>query len=78
MIDCTITSSQKAIVYKNIESITLPVFSGQIQVSPNHAESFVLLKRGDISLKQLNKQSKIIQITSGECCVKNNAVTIIL
>lgn len=75
---CTITSPQKTTSYKNIESITLPSFFGQMQILDNHAESFILLQKGDIYLQQSNKQNKIIQIISGECHIKNNIVTIVL
>ncbi len=78
MINCTITSPKKTTVYKNVRSITLPAFSGQMQILPGHAESFILLQKGDISLLQLNKLSEIIQIINGECYVKNDVVKVIL
>lgn len=78
MINCTITSPKKTTVYKNVRSITLPAFSGQMQILPGHAESFILLQKGDISLLQLNKLSEIIQIMNGECYVKNDVVKVIL
>ncbi|HDH31477.1 MAG TPA: hypothetical protein ENH26_01740, partial [Candidatus Wolfebacteria bacterium] len=61
-----------------VRSITLPAFSGQMQILPGHAESFILLQKGDISLLQLNKLSEIIQIINGECYVKNDVVKVIL
>lgn len=78
MINCTITSPEKTTTYKNIQSIVLPAFSGQIQILPDHAESFVLLQQGNISLHQLNKGSEVIQIMNGECHIKDNVVMIIL
>jgi F0F1-type ATP synthase epsilon subunit len=78
MINCVITSPKKTTVYKNVRSIMLPAFSGQMQILSGHAESFILLQKGDISLRQLNKQSEIIQIMNGECYIKNDVVTIIL
>ena len=78
MIDCTITSSAKTVVYKNVQSITLPAHSGQMQILPGHAESFVILQKGNISLRQLNKESEIIQNMRGECHIKDDVVTIIL
>jgi len=78
MINCTITSPKKTTVYKKVQSIMLPTFSGQIQILPGHAESFILLREGNISLRQLKKENKIIQNINGECHIKNNVVTIIL
>jgi len=78
MINCIITSPQKTAVYKNLRSVTLPAFFGQMQILPGHAESFVLLKKGNISLRQLNKKKEIIQNINGECHIRNDVVTIIL
>jgi len=78
MINCTITSLKKTIVYKNVQSVTLPAVSGQMQVLSGHTESFILLKNGNISLRQLNKEDEIIENANGECYIKNNEVVIIL
>ena len=78
MINCIIISSQKTTIYKNLRSVTLPAFFGQMQILPGHAESFVLLKKGNISLRQLNKKKEIIQNVNGECRIKNDVVTVIL
>ena len=78
MINCVITSPKKTIIYKNIKNVILPTFAGQMQVLPGHAESFVLLQKGDILLRKLNNQSETIQIMNGECYIKNDAVTVIL
>lgn len=78
MINCTITSPKQTIIYKNVQSITLPAFSGQMQILPGHAESFILLQKGELVLSQLNGQSKIIQTINSECYIKNDIVTVIL
>ncbi len=78
MINCTITSPKKTVIYKNVHSVTLPALSGQIQILKGHAESFILLKEGVILLKYLNKESETIQNTNGECHVKDDIVKIIL
>ncbi|HDL74974.1 MAG TPA: hypothetical protein ENH06_01140 [bacterium] len=78
MINCIITSFKKTIVYKNVQNIILPAFSGQMQILPGHAESFILLRKGNIFLRQLNKEDEIIQNINGECHIKNDVVTIIL
>lgn len=78
MIDCVITSPEKTTSYKDVQSVTLPTLSGQIQILPEHAESFVLLQEGNISLQQSNKENEVIPNTKGECYIKDNVVTVIL
>jgi len=78
MIDCTITSQKETTIYRNVQSIKLPALSGKMQILPGHAESFVLMRVGNIFLQQSDKQDKIIQIKNGEFYIKNDKVTIIL
>ncbi len=78
MISCTITSPKETTVYKNVHSVTLPAFYGQMQILPGHAESFILLKEGSISLQQSGKEDEVIQNINGECYVKDDVVTVIL
>jgi len=78
MLVCTITSPANTETYKNLKSVTLPAFSGHAQILPGHAESFLILKKGDISLKQENDQNKKIQIDGGECHIKNDTIAVIL
>ncbi len=78
MINCTIVSPKKTMIYKSVRSVTLPAYYGQMQILPGHAESFLLLKKGNILLQKSKKESEIIQNTDGECYIKNNVVTIIL
>jgi len=78
MINCVITSFKKTIIYKNLRSITLPAFSGQMQILSGHAESFILLKKGDIIIQKSQKKQDNIQILNGECYIKDDAVDIIL
>ena len=78
MINCAIAFPQKTIVYKNLQSIALPAFFGQMQILPGHAESFILLKKGDIIIQKSQKKQDNMQISSGECYIKDNTVDIIL
>ncbi|NCF75061.1 MAG: hypothetical protein GWO87_01060 [Xanthomonadaceae bacterium] len=78
MINCIITSPKKTTVYKDIQSVTLPSFYGQTQILPGHAEYFLLLNKGNIILQQSRERKKIIQTPSGECCVKNDNIIIII
>ena len=78
MIVCKITSPKQTVTYKDIQSITFPALSGQIQILPGHAEAFILLQEGDVILQRSDKKSEVVQITSGECHVKDNVATVIL
>lgn len=77
MINCIVTSFQKTDYYKDMRSITLPAFSGQMQILPNHAEAFILLSKGDIIFKKQNSETEKLQITKGVCHFKNNNLIII-
>jgi len=79
MITCIITSPAETMVYENALSISLPAFLGRMQALPGHAESFISLKKGDIVIKRSNAtESKIIQISGGECHIKDDRMAIIL
>jgi F0F1-type ATP synthase epsilon subunit len=68
---------EQAITYKGVSAVSLPAYSGRMQILPGHAETFLLLLEGDISLRQLNKEDRIVRIKDGECHVKDNVVTIV-
>ncbi len=78
MINCKITSPKETTIYKNVQNITLPAFSGQMQILSGHAESFILLQKGNIVLQQTDNEKETIQNMGGECYIKDNTVTIIL
>ena len=78
MINCTVTSPQKTIIYKKAESVSLPAFFGEMQILPGHVESFIVLKQGNIVFKQTNKQDAIVQISEGQCYVKDDNMLIVL
>ena len=76
--NCIITSPSETTTYTNLISITLPAVSGEIQIYKGHAESFIVLKKGSITLR-MNDEKKInIQIADSECYIKENIVTIII
>ena len=77
MINCVITSPKETISYKDLQSVALPALTGQMQILSGHAESFVLLKKGSIVLEKSGQQNKLIQITNGECYIKDDVVTIV-
>ena len=47
-----------------------------MQVLSNHAESFILLKKGKIIIK--NAKKKVINVSKGLCYIKNNNIKIFL
>lgn len=73
---CIIVSSKNKQKFKKVQSITLPAFSGELQVLPDHAESFIALRQGKIILK--SDKVNTIPIENGICDIKDNIVTIIL
>ncbi len=77
-LQCQIISPQKTIIYKNLIKIKLPTYQGIMEVLPFHAETFVLLNSGEITLINENDKKKIVKIVSGECHIENNELVIIL
>ena len=78
LINCKIYSTQKTQIYNNLKSVRLPAYRGQIQILPEHAESFILLSKGKIILEKTEKNKLSFDIKSGFCYFKNNSLTIIL
>ncbi len=77
-IQCQIVSPQKTNVYKNLISIKLPAYQGEMEILRQHAETFVLLKTGQVILVKKNHKKINVEITRSECHIKDNNVTIIL
>lgn len=73
--NCSIISSQDKKEFYEIKSITLPALSGELQILPDHAESFIILKKGDVVLK--NNKRNTLPVEGGVCHIKDNAVVII-
>jgi len=78
ILTCKITTPEETSVIENVESIRLPAFSGQMQILPGHAESFILLKKGPVSVKKGNGEVETIEADEGQCHVKDDEVVIIL
>ncbi len=77
-ITCAITSPEKTATYDNLASVSLPAFAGQMQVLPEHAESFVLLRKGEVILQKADGKKESAQIPGGECYIKGDKVSVIL
>ena len=78
MIDCIIASSNKTTVYKDLQSVILPGFFGQIEILPTHTELFTLIKDGEIVIQRLQKKLETVKVSDGECYIKDDIVNIIL
>lgn len=72
---CSIISSEDKQEFTDVKSITLPAFSGELQILPGHAESFVVLQKGEIVLE--NNHTKAFSIEAGVCHIKSDIVVII-
>ena len=73
---CSIVSSEERQEFNDVKSVTLPAFSGEMQILPDHAENFISLQKGEIILE--TDKTKTLPIESGVCHVKNNTVVILL
>jgi F0F1-type ATP synthase epsilon subunit len=79
MLKCTVTSKEGTKEYGELKSVTLPGYTGQMQILSGHAEAFMLLQDGDITL--LNAESgaeEKIRIHGGECTIRKDNVMVIL
>jgi len=78
MLSCIITSHSGTETYNKIKSVTLPAYSGQMQILPNHAEIFTSLEKGEIVIENLKSGNKTVPIKNGEAHIKNDTVNVIL
>lgn len=78
MIQCKILSLENTTIYKEVKSIELPALRGKMQILQDHAESFIALNSGNLVIKSVDEDDKILKISGGECHVKDNNVIIIL
>ena len=79
-INCTVTSPRNTTVYKNVERIVLPVESGQSEILPGYAESFIMLCAGELIIIRESAKSnrENIPIQGGELHIKDDQAVIIL
>jgi F0F1-type ATP synthase epsilon subunit len=73
---CEIISSNQIKEFNGVKSISLPAYSGQMEVLPGHAESFVKLKEGTIIIQTEKKIS--VSIQEGICYINNDTIIIVL
>ena len=78
MIECVITSPDATAVYKELGSVSLPAFSGEMQILPGHAETFAVLRKGTVILRQPSGKIQTVKIDGGECHIKDDRALVIL
>lgn len=78
MLDCDIISPENITSFKELKSVRVPAYRGEAQILPGHAESFMMLKTGQITLEKNGTKKDVIDIQGGECHVLNDTVKIIL
>ena len=78
MINCIVTSMNETVHYDKVHSVTIPSVSGNTQILPGHAEAFIALTKGNITLNISQRPKKVISIVQGECYTRDSTVMIIL
>jgi F0F1-type ATP synthase epsilon subunit len=78
MLTCTITSTEKTEQYAGVRQVRLPAYKGEMQVLPGHAEMFVILRNGDLVLRQSDGREESKRITGGECHIRDDHVTVVI
>jgi len=78
MIECKIVSPKKTILYKNLKSICLKTSSGEIQILPQHAQTFALLEEGNIVLTKIDGEKEVFPVKKGCFHFQNNSLLIVL
>ncbi len=73
--ECLVISSKEEKRWKNVESLVLPASSGEAEILPGYAESFIQLKPGVMILR--NPKEETLSITKGICYVHNDKILII-
>lgn len=74
---CKIVSLRLSQVFSELKSVTVPAVGGQLEILPGYIESFTVLKKGVITLKDGHtKQVKVVE--SGLCYVRNEKIFITL
>jgi len=76
--ECKVISPKKTKNYQEVKSIILPAFLGRMEVLQNHAETFVVLKKGSIVFRTKNNKEEIVPVKEGLFYIKNNKGLVIL
>ncbi|MCL4338726.1 hypothetical protein M1271_03490 [Patescibacteria group bacterium] len=75
---CKIVSAKESRVFDNVLSIVIPnTAQGQIQILPQHAESFILLNEGEMTIEKVSGESQEFEINQGLCHIRDDTVTVV-
>jgi F0F1-type ATP synthase epsilon subunit len=77
-LNCTVTSMERTEQYTGVEKITFPAYRGEMQVLPGHAEMFLVLGKGNMTMHHSDGHEDTRQISSGECHIKDDNVVVVL
>lgn len=80
MLHCIIVSPDSKQEFSDVASVTLPGWWGQLQVLPHHAESFVVLRKGEVILENADDRSTPVKICieGGVGHIWKDVITLIL
>jgi len=73
-----ILSIDKSIFNGDVQALLVPGYSGEIEILEGHADSFFLLKNGNITLSDKDSAIKNIDINGGLCKVVDRNVVILI
>jgi len=77
-IHCEIISPEGKRVFRKLTSIILPGVSGELEVLPGHAESFISLRKGQVRIKALTGgPAKEVSVKESICYIKDDYIRII-
>ncbi|KKQ96417.1 MAG: ATP synthase F1 subunit epsilon [Candidatus Levybacteria bacterium RIFCSPHIGHO2_02_FULL_39_36] len=71
-----ILSPQGTVFKDEVDSVSLPTYSGRITILPNHAPLFTKLSEGEIEIKKESKISHIV-VAGGFLEIKENSAHIL-
>jgi F0F1-type ATP synthase epsilon subunit len=74
---CILTSPEKTTVYEGLRSISVPASSGLMQILCGHAESFVMIIGGVVTLKNVDDRIETFLIGESECHIRDNKIVIV-
>ncbi len=76
--DCIFISPDGKKEFKDIAGATIPAPKGEMGILPGHAEAFVRLKEGEVTIQNEDGKNKdTIQIAGGICHIRNSQILII-
>jgi len=71
------TPEKKVVAESELEEISLPAFSGELQILPGHAPLMTTLDAGILRYKLKNGESQNLAISWGYCQISSDGVTVL-